>query len=184
MHPNCSDICPGNGLFTGSTTTFCREPSASELQDGMNIDSHLEEKSDSDEDAMQVDETIRLSLTSNSSTRAFMEHRSVTPSSTTNSVLDLNVDFDDKERAPISACQTFRLIYVPDPTRALTQEREKNDLAYIKTTITEQELNCITHLTNSVHVLRWKGDTGDDNRECTVLMQEWVNWFFALFYFV
>lgn len=173
MHPDCNGECPGNGILMGTGPEYGRDPTAAELND----------ENDREDDSMDVDDTIRFTQPSQPSTSRSGGHRNNTPSTTT-STIDLNnedVDFDDTAIPDTSVpmSRTFRLIYVPDPTRALTQERAKNDLAFLKTTLTEDEWNKVKHLTNSVHLLQWKGDIGDNNKSCTVLMQEWVSQYFC-----
>jgi hypothetical protein len=89
--------------------------------------------------------------------------------------VDLNTEITQfegstQQRTSIDQSKTYRLIYVPDPTRYGTRESVPSDLAFIKTTITTVEWERIKHLERSVFFLRHVKSTG----EVAVYMQEWV----------
>jgi hypothetical protein len=64
----------------------------------------------------------------------------------------------------------FKVLFIPDPTLSLANRSAAlNDLAYIRTTITDDEFAFVSDLTG-VHVLKQTGFT------MKVLMQEWVGY--------
>jgi hypothetical protein len=105
--------------------------------------------------------------------------RDSTPYTSLSSAIDLDDNSPQgKQYLPIPSLTQgeksyFKIIYVPDPTRATTSASASADLAFIKTTITSQEYMSMKHLTGSVHYISRSG-SNPDSRKYTVLMQEWV----------
>lgn len=99
--------------------------------------------------------------------------RSGSQSSDDHHVVDLNVDDiqNPNEKKPSTSTETFRLLYVPDPTRCATASRAQNDLAFLLTTISNIEWNQVKHLEGSIHL---KSRISHTTTETTVWMQEWV----------
>jgi len=134
-----------------------------------------------DDNDMDVDDATHI--TSRSGTSIGSRHNPIVISTNTSTV-DLNediMDIDDVDVQGFTTPRTFRLVFVPDPTRAVTLERARKDLAYVKTSITGREWQAIKLLKGSVHFLKWTGDIKDNDRTCTVLMQEWVIIHFVIF---
>jgi hypothetical protein len=67
----------------------------------------------------------------------------------------------------------FKILYVPDPTRACTPSQAEGDLAFLKTAISEHEFNLLRHLEGSIHFVS-RRQTGPENSRLVVYMQEWV----------
>jgi hypothetical protein len=90
------------------------------------------------------------------------------------SAVDLDNNSPQREQyLSVSSLPCFKIIYVPDPTRATTPTSASADLAFIKTTITSQEYMSMKHLTGSVHYKSRSG-SNPDSMKYTVYMQEWV----------
>jgi hypothetical protein len=70
--------------------------------------------------------------------------------------------------------RTFKILYVPDPTRTCTVSRAESDLAFLKTAISEREYNILKHLEGSIHLVSCR-QTGHENTRYVVHMQEWVS---------
>ena len=92
-----------------------------------------------------------------------------------NSSIDLNTmeDYEEHTTNPQKRkTPCFRVLYVPDPTRSLSEKQARNDLAFVKTTISDEELNAIRQLTGSVHFLSKNASITTPN---SILVQEWVS---------
>jgi hypothetical protein len=86
------------------------------------------------------------------------------------------IDLNDRPQSLITggsrqhlSSKVFKVIYVPDPTRCMTQSKATSDLAFLKTSVPVEEYRMISHLEGSVHCISSK------KAECIVLMQEWVS---------
>lgn len=87
-------------------------------------------------------------------------------------VVDLNDDVQTPDaKKENRSTETFRLLYVPDPTRQCSATRATNDLAFLVTTITIDEWRKVKHLDGSVHP---KSKISRMSTAITVCMQEWV----------
>jgi hypothetical protein len=66
----------------------------------------------------------------------------------------------------------FKILYIPDPTRAMSSAHAYGDLSFVKTIITTDEFHSMEHLTNSIH------HVGYSKSGRVVYMQEWVSTIF------
>jgi hypothetical protein len=99
--------------------------------------------------------------------------RSASQSSHDHQMVDLNDDDVriPNERKPDTSTETFRLLYMPDPTRRCTASRAPYDLGFVLTTITNDEWQRFKHLEGSIHL---KSKISHSTTGIAVWMQEWV----------
>jgi hypothetical protein len=110
-------------------------------------------------------------------TEASSSTRYSTPYTNMSSIVDMDAGIpilDDRQtQTSIHSSPCFRIIYIPDPTRATTPALAPADLAFLKTTITPYEYAQMKHLTGSIHLKsRSSGSRNPD--QISVYMQEWV----------
>lgn len=173
-HAKCTLQCPGYAYLVGVTKApFDRDATSDELT---RLTVQQAGSISEDDDEMDVDNVIHITPRVGRSTISNVKPISLSKRSSTIDLNEDDMDVDNEILPQFSmhSKRIFRLVYIPDPTRAVTQERAKNDLAYLKTSITESEWNSIKGLEGSVHFLKRRADNNDGVKICTVLMQEWV----------
>lgn len=153
IHANCTQECPGFHLLNAESKKirYWREPTAQELRlHGPSASDPVPKDAETKSDLSNYD-------------------RASTPGSE-NVTVDLNADLVEPllPTRSISSGETYRVIYVQDPTRSMNRTKAENDLAFLRTTVSETEYKAIERLEGSVHFLS-QGRNG-----YTVLMQEWV----------
>jgi hypothetical protein len=195
-HPDCSEACDGFVLLHEPKEPFKYQRICPDIENP--TDGNNEEPPDSgDDDAidgMDDDFNMNIDDVANSEVMdvdmiaplpsrvagpsklpsATPISRETSQSSTGLDVIDLNCvpPRSYHSGVPGRSTQTYRLIYVPDPTRSCTASRAEYDLAFLTTTISMEEWDRIKHLKGSVHRINPKSSKAKTS--VFVRMQEWV----------
>jgi|GEM_PF-2721671 hypothetical protein len=175
-HPFCNTTCPGYHAlhhFPGGRFLFSRESTNIDFQGLLQLD-----PMDVDEPQTMTPSTSPHPPSLDEIAEVDSSTRDSTPYTNMSSVADMDTDLrilDDRYRNQISVQNSpcFKIIYVPDPTRATTPALASADLAFIKTTITPHEYEQMKHLTGSIHLTGRSGGSRDTEK-IGVYMQEWV----------
>jgi hypothetical protein len=185
-HPDCNSICPGHsiiGLKQGKFV-FSRAPTEEELS-MVTDDDDPSEDDPSEDDEMNIDSpplasnppTLNIEIPIPVNIR---QSKSASPAVA--STVDLNADVvHETHYGATLDIKTFNIIYVPDPTRASSLSRADNDLAFIKTEISDDEYKALKHLEGVIHLVN-RRKTGLLERRCIVQMQEWVSRNYVIHY--
>jgi hypothetical protein len=174
-HPKCSESCPGFVLFQGTSSTY---PTSRPPNDAEMLEYNAGNKRACVPEAMAVDSDGEMDLTPDDNSHntlpaspGFAQLPFPSPSP---SVMHLDGSLHT-DVVPfyngVATSRTFRIMFVPDPTRALHDRSPANDLSWIKTTITTVEYNVVRHLSHCLRVVTKK--TRDDT--VILFMHEWVS---------
>jgi hypothetical protein len=195
-HPDCSEACEGFLLLHNPKGPFDYQRICTNIENP--VDNNSEEPPDTgaddavdnmdkdfimdlDDIANSEDMDIDLFAPLPSCVAGSSQRPSATPISRETSQSSMGPDIIDLNCAqprlyhsgmPGRSTQTYRLIYVPDPTRSCTASRAEYDLAFLTTTISIEEWDRIKHMKGSVHRIRFKFSKA--NTSVFVRMQEWV----------
>jgi hypothetical protein len=183
-HQQCNEICPGYDSLgqTHGTFAFSRIPTAEDidLDHEINMDIDIPQPSRS-----AASQALIAQNQPASSIQYLREHSLASIDSQSTVDLNYTVDPATSRTRTITATEkhrTFKIIYVPDPTRTCTPSRAESNLAFLKTAISEHEFNAVKHLEGSIHLVSCR-QTGPENSRCVVYMQEWVRPYIFLCYF-
>jgi hypothetical protein len=158
VHIGCTEICPGFAFMNNphGRHAWSRPPTDDELR--------------AEGQSRSMD--IEMSDPHHSSTRD-----SATPPTRESSVIDIGLsDFPTDVGSSINFTKNvFRIIYVPDPTRAVGEMQAQHDLAFVKTPVSLDEYNIIRPLGDCVHRISSGFSRVMGNYEVVVRMQEWVS---------
>jgi hypothetical protein len=157
VHPGCADNCPGFAIMTNphEDHAWSRPPTDAELDE-----EHVNETPDP--------------LNPDPPTHRTSTLRIATPPTQVSSLDDINTSNVTTDPPLNITKKMFKIIYVPDPTRAVGEMQAQHDLTFVKTQISTEEYELIQPLGDCVHCMSNKTSCVTGNTEVVVLMQEWV----------
>jgi hypothetical protein len=180
LHPDCSSSCPGfdilnkdkgSFLYSRAPTEEDRICAAKILKD---FKSNVMLIDDEDDDNDDVNNIPGPSIAPHTN----IGTRSNTPSSISTRIIDLP-DIHSKStlstgiQQSLPATKCFTIVYIPDPTRKAIKSKAEGNLAFLQTSISVEEYECLKHLEGSIHFKR--NMTSRSKGKCIVVMQEWVS---------